>query len=67
MLTQQMFQNRPFHTTKTINLTELKYKLDAQLKVLEMIVVDDCCSVRPSYQKIFIDVPVRLDIIYAWQ
>ena len=41
-------------------LTELKYKLDAQLKVLEMIVVDDCCSVRPSYQKIFTDVPVKL-------
>ena len=48
-------------------LTELKYKLDGQLKVLEMIVVDDCCSVRPSYQKIFTDVPVKLDIFHACQ
>ena len=48
-------------------LVEFKCKLDAQSNALEMIIVDDCCSVRPSYQRIFSDTPVKLDTFHACQ
>ena len=48
-------------------LIEFKHKLDAQSCTLEMIIVDDCCTVRPSYQQIFSGVPVKLDIFHAYQ
>ena len=48
-------------------LMEFKSKLDAQSTALEMIIVDDCCTVRPSYQQIFSGVPVKLDIFHACQ
>lgn len=48
-------------------LIDFKRKLDAQSSHLEMIIVDDCCTVRQSYQRIFSDTPIKLDIFHACQ
>ena len=48
-------------------LVEFKCKLVAASSALTMIIVDDCCSVSPSYQRIFPGVPVKLDIFHACQ
>ena len=48
-------------------LTVLKRKLDAREDNLKMIIVDDCCSVRGSYQNIFPNTPVKLDLFHVCQ
>ncbi|CAB3991554.1 Hypothetical predicted protein [Paramuricea clavata] len=48
-------------------LIDFKHKLNAQSTQLEMIIVDDCCTVRQSYQRIFSDTPIKLDIFHACQ
>ena len=48
-------------------LRDLKSKLDARGQSLSMIIVDDCCSVRPSYGRIFPGVPVLLDLYHVCQ
>lgn len=34
---------------------------------LDMIIVDDCCSVCPSYSNVFPGTPVKLDLYHACQ
>lgn len=48
-------------------LKDLKICLDAKGQELRMIMVDDCCSSRPSYRKVFPAVPVKLDLFHACQ
>ena len=48
-------------------LNDLKKLLDAKGQQLNMIMVDDCCSSRPSYCKVFPCVPVKLDLFHACQ
>ena len=48
-------------------LNDLKKLLDAKGQQLDMIMVDDCCSSRPSYRKVFPCVPVKLDLFHACQ
>ena len=48
-------------------LLNLKHKLDARNSNISMIFVDDCCSVGPSYNRIFPSVPVKLDLFHACQ
>ncbi|XP_032218510.1 uncharacterized protein LOC5518042, partial [Nematostella vectensis] len=48
-------------------LRNFKDQLDAKGQDLKMIIVDDCCSVRQSYHRIFQNVPVYLDLYHACQ
>ena len=48
-------------------LVDFKSRLDVKSTALQMIIVDDCCSVRPSYERIFPGTPVKLDIFHACQ
>ena len=48
-------------------LTELKNRLSASGKLLNMVVVDDCCSVRASYKSVFPEAVVKLDLHHACQ
>ena len=48
-------------------LTELKNRLSASGKLLNMVVVDDCCSVRASYKSVFPEAVVKLDLYHACQ
>ena len=48
-------------------LKDLKICPDAKGQELHMIMVDDCCSSRPSYRKVFPAVPVKLDLFHACQ
>ena len=48
-------------------LTELKNRLSASGKLLNMVVVDDCCSVRASYKSVFPEAFVKLDLYHACQ
>lgn len=48
-------------------LTELKNRLSASGKLLNILVVDDCCSVRASYKSVFPEAFVKLDLYHACQ
>ncbi|XP_078371346.1 uncharacterized protein LOC144654994 [Oculina patagonica] len=48
-------------------LQDLKTSLDKRGQQLNMIMVDDCCAIRPSYRRVFPAVPVKLDIFHACQ
>lgn len=48
-------------------LKDFKSCLDARNEQLNMIMVDDCCSVRPSYNRVFPGVAVKLDLFHACQ
>lgn len=48
-------------------LIHLKTSLDERGQQLNLIMVDDCCFIRPSYHRVFPDVPVKLDIFHACQ
>ena len=48
-------------------LTEVKNRLSVSRKLLKMVVVDDCCSVRASFQSVFPEAFVKLDLYRACQ
>ena len=48
-------------------LQELKGRLSLQGGSPQMVVVDDCCSVKASYRKVFPETVVKLDLYHACQ
>ena len=66
VVTWRLTQSTAFDQVEDL-LMDFKSQLDAKGQPLLMIIVDDCCSVRPSYNSIFPGVPVLQDLYHICQ